>query len=277
MLPPIKEIPLTQTIAAIGALGTAAFGIVDASKSAFSFINRIGLSHIRQTIDLLTPGPAGVNSLGRRQILETVEANWINGADLNRQKCTAVSLIQGHLIATNAAGLAQNTNVDSSTLEAIAGNTLSGVMLSPQQTAVQTRFELIVNTLIDEAYQRADERYRNGTRSLAACVAVLLAIAGGWVLLGSRFWELDHVACALLVGLLAVPLAPMAKDVSSALAAATDALQGPKTPAVDAAVAVASAMQAPRAPVVAAVGGVPVAAKPLIEAANSQQNSTPDA
>jgi hypothetical protein len=273
MLPPIKEIPLTQTITAVGALGTAAFGIVDASKTAFSFINRIGLSHIRKTIELLTPGPAGVNSLGRRQILETIEANWINGADLSRQKCAAVSLIQGHLIATNASGLAQNTNVDSTTLQAIAANTLSGVMLSPQEAAVQTRFELIVNTLIDEAYQRADERYRNGTRSLAACVAVLLALVGGWVLLGNQFWELDQVACALLVGLLAVPLAPMAKDLSSALAAATDALQGPKTPAVDA-IAVASATQAPRAPVVSAVGA---AAKPLIEASSPHPNLAPDA
>jgi hypothetical protein len=217
-----------------------------------------------------------VNSLGRRQILETVEANWINGADLSQQKCAAASLIQGHLIATNASGLAQNTNVDAATLQAIAANTLSGVALSPQETAVQTRFALILNTLIDEAYQRADEKYRNGTRTLAACVAVSLALAGGWVLLGDGFWELDHVGCALLVGLLAVPLAPMAKDVSSALAAATDALQGPKAPAVDA-IAVASATQAPKAPVVAAVTPAAAAAKPLIEAPSPARNSDPDA
>ncbi len=263
MLPPVKEIPLTQTIAAIGALGTAAFGIVDASKSALPFINHIGLSHIKKTIELLTPGPAGVNSLGRRLILATVEANRINGADLGRQKCTAVALIQGHLIATNAPGLAQNTNVDSATLQSIAADTLLGLTLSPEQTAVQARFNLILNTLIDEAYQRADQLYRNGTRSLAACVAVLLAFAGGWVLLGGRFWELDHVACSLLVGLLAVPLAPMAKDVSSALAAVADSLQLPKTPAADA-VAVASATQGPKGPVVAAVAAT--AGKPIVEA-----------
>jgi len=264
MIPPINEIPLTQTIAAIGALGTAAFGIVDASKSALPFINHIGLSHIKKTIDLLTPGPAGVNSLGRRLILDTVEANWINGADLGRQKCTAVTLIQGHLIAANAQGMAQNTNVDSATLQAIVADTLAGLTLSPEETAVQCRFDLIVNTLIDEAYQRADEKYRNGTRSLAACVAVLLAFVGGWVLLGGRFWELDHVACALLVGLLAVPLAPMAKDVSSALAAVADSMQLPKTPATDAAVAVASATQGSRGPVVAAVAAT--AGKPMVEA-----------
>jgi hypothetical protein len=269
MLPPINQIPLTQTIAAIGALGTAAFGIVDASKTAFSFINRIGLSHIRTTIELLTPGPAGVNSLGRRQILETVEANWINGADLGRQKSTAASLIQGYIIATNASGLAQNTNVDSATLQAIAANTLSGSALSPQEAAVQTRFNLILNTLIDEAYERADQLYRNGTRSLAACVAVFMALMGGWVLLGCKFWELDHVGCALLVGLLAVPLAPMAKDVSSALAAATDALQFTKAPAAN-----AVAAQAPRAPVVTDAA---VAARPLVQAPGPPQAPAPGA
>ncbi|MGD0913906.1 MAG: hypothetical protein ABR928_18570 [Terracidiphilus sp.] len=259
---PIKEIPLTQTIAAIGALGTAAFGIVDASKTGLSFINRIGLAHIRKSIELLTPGPSGVNSLGRRLILDAVEANWINGADLNRQKCTAISLINGHMIATNAAGLAQNTNVDAATLESIAASTLLGSALSPQQAAGQARFDLIVSTLIDEAYQRADQLYRNGTRSLAACVAVSLAFAGGWVLLGDQFWKFDNIACSLLVGLVAVPLAPMAKDVSSALAAVADSLQLPKSPAVDA-MAIASATQAPKLPVVA---GVAAAAKPLIEA-----------
>jgi hypothetical protein len=38
-----SKAPLSQIITAIGGLGTAAFGLVDASKSAFRFINRIGL------------------------------------------------------------------------------------------------------------------------------------------------------------------------------------------------------------------------------------------
>ena len=53
---------------------------------------------------------------------------------------------------------------------------------------------------------------------MAAAIAIALALAGGYVL---------HVnlALAVLVGLLATPLAPIAKDVSSALAMAVNALQ----------------------------------------------------
>ena len=42
-----SKAPIGQIITAIGGLGTAAFGLVDASKSAFPFINRIGLDHLQ--------------------------------------------------------------------------------------------------------------------------------------------------------------------------------------------------------------------------------------
>ena len=251
MLPPIKEFPITQIITAIGALGTAAFGIVDAAKSGMSSINRIGLAHITRTIEHLTPEPDGVNSLERRHILKSVEANWINGQDLSRQKCAAVTLILGHMIRSNADGLAARTNIDPATLESIAAKTISGATLLPEESAVQTRFELILNTLIDEAYQRSDQLYRNGTRSLAAIVAVALALAGGWVIEGCNFWQLDHFAAALFVGLIATPMAPIAKDLSTTVAAFADTLQAPKTAAAPAA-ATGSGSQAAKQPAAAA-------------------------
>ena len=268
MLLPISQISLTQAIAAIGALGTAAYGIVDASKSGLSFINRLGLKHIKTTIELLAPLPDGENSLERKHILETVEANWINGADLAKQKCVAVSLILGHLTQANAATMAAHTNVDAATLGSIAAKTLAGVCLDAEETAVETRFELILNTYIDEAYQRADERYRNGTRTLAGWLAIGLAIAGGWVITGDGFWQVGNVVRSLLVGLLAVPLAPIAKDVSSAVAAVSDLLQVPKTGAAPA--------PAARAPMVAAVAAV-AAARPEVEVAAAIEKPAPDA
>ena len=50
---------LTQIISAIGGLGTAAFGLVEAAKSAFGFINRMGLAHISETVTGLTPDQTG--------------------------------------------------------------------------------------------------------------------------------------------------------------------------------------------------------------------------
>jgi hypothetical protein len=61
---------------------------------------------------------------------------------------------------------------------------------------------------------------------LAAGVAVALAFVGGWALVGSaNFWNSSDPVLALLVGLLATPLAPIAKNLSSALATAVNTMQ----------------------------------------------------
>jgi hypothetical protein len=78
---------------------------------------------------------------------------------------------------------------------------------------------------LDEAYQLSDQVYRNYTRALAGLVAVGLAVAGGWSLDGANFWSPKEIALAVLVGLLATPLAPIAKDLSSALATAVNTMQ----------------------------------------------------
>src|SRR5579863_3674710 len=94
----LHTMPLTHIITAIGGLGTAAFGLVDASKGVFSSINRMGLKHIEQAVTELTPDQSGVdrtgaalparpvNALPRKNILETIAANWVNGNDLVSQK-----------------------------------------------------------------------------------------------------------------------------------------------------------------------------------------------
>ena len=192
-----QNMPLGQIVTAIGGLGTAAFGLVDAAKSVFGGINRIGLKHIQDTVTDLTPDqtgkglPAGpLNALPRKNILETIKANWVNGTDLASQKAIAKSLIKLH-----------------------------------PESDVFSRFDLIVTALLDEAYQLSDQVYRNGTRALAAGVAVLLAVVGGCSLEGVKFWNPGDVTLAVLVGLLATPLAPIAKDLSSALATAVNTMQ----------------------------------------------------
>jgi hypothetical protein len=80
------SLPLTQVISAIGGLGTAAFGLLEAIKPVCPFINRIGFAGIRTTIASLTPDEAGagapLNALPRAKVLETLQANWVNGVDL---------------------------------------------------------------------------------------------------------------------------------------------------------------------------------------------------
>jgi hypothetical protein len=203
---------------------------VDAAKSAFSSINRAGLKHIKQVVSELTPEGAGaggsINALPQANILETLEANWVNGVDLASQKAIAKSLIKLHLSAANAATVAEKANVDPAVLTAVAASLANGTSLAQAEGDAYSRFDLIVTALLDEAYQVSDQVYRNWTRTLAAGVAVVLAVSGGWALVGtSHFWHSSDSVLALLIGLLATPLAPIAKDLASALATAVNAMQ----------------------------------------------------
>jgi hypothetical protein len=231
---------LPQAITAIGGLGTAAFGLLEAIKPVFPGINQMGFGRIRTTVLGLTPDEAGagqpLNALPQANVLESLLANWVNGTDLGSQKSIAKSLIKLHLSAGNAASLAAKTNVDPALLTAVAQSMASSTVLTQQQSDAYARFDLIVTALLDEAYQHADQVYRNSTRGLAALIAMVLAFAGGLSLVGSAgglsfgasweaFWWKPDMFLSLLVGLLATPLAPIAKDLSSALATAVNTMQ----------------------------------------------------
>ncbi len=221
-----QEATLPQIIAGIGGLGTAAFGIVDASKAFGGSVNHIGFGGIRKAVQPLTPAAAGAaNTLSQQKILKTLEANWMNGTDLGSQKSIAKSLIKLNLNANNAAALAAATGVDPLVLGSIAGKISAGTALTSTESDVFGRFDLIVTALLDEAYQRSDQVYRNWTRMLAGVVAIVLAIVGGFMINVGKAFGLTEFTEALIVGLLATPLAPIAKDVSSALATAVNTMQ----------------------------------------------------
>lgn len=219
----LKNLP--QVITAIGGLGTAAFGLVDASKVFGGGVNHIGFTGIKAAVTPLTPVNTvpGVpaNALPQQKILATLQANWFNGTDLGSQKSIAKSLIKLNLNAGNAPALAAATGVDPTALTDVATSIAAGTPLIPAQSDVFARFDLMVTALLDEAYQRSDQVYRNWTRALAMVVAVVLALVGG------NIAQVD-VTTSLLAGLLATPLAPIAKDVSTALATAVNTMQAIK-------------------------------------------------
>lgn len=224
----LQALHLEEVIVAIGGLGTAAFGLVDAAKGALPFINRIGLKRIHRTIISLTPEGNGrpLNALPQVDILATVEANWVNGMDLSAQKAVAKSLIKLHLNAANAALVASRANVDATDFAVVVGLMETSGALTQGQKDLYARFDLILTALLDETFQLSDQHYRNQTRILAALVAIVLAVVGGYALIGSPiYWQSRDILLSILVGLLATPLAPIAKDLSSALATAVNAMQ----------------------------------------------------
>lgn len=234
---------LGAAITAIGALGTAAFGLLEAIKPAFKSINRIGFDGIHRTVAALTPpetnaagaASAPMNALPQARVLQTLESNWVNGNDLASQKAIAKSLIKLHMSAGNAAALARAANVDEQLLTEAAVSMAAGKSLDQPHSDTYARFDLIVTAMLDECYQCSDEIYRNKMRALAAAIAVLLAMAGGCILgfspaaagaaANNLGWWAREMATALMVGLLATPLAPIAKDLSTALATAVNTMQ----------------------------------------------------
>jgi hypothetical protein len=222
---------LPRIITAIGALGTAAMGLVDSAKALpVISVNRIGFSHVDAQVKALTPGTAA-NALSQAKVLDTLRANWYNGTALTAQKSIAKSLIKVGLSPATAPALAAATGVDAGILGSIAAKIISGAPLVPTENDVNARFDFVITALLDEVYQRADRAYTTGTRIWAAIFAVLLAFFGGWSMNGgplSGYWWSPDFWLALVAGVLAVPLAPIAKDLSSALATAVNTLQAIK-------------------------------------------------
>lgn len=218
---------LPNIITAIGGLGTAAFGLVDSTKVFWGGVNRIGFAKIRDTVIKLTPGTQ-VNGLSQEKIINLLRANWYNGQDVASQKAVAKSLIKLGLNAGNAAAIADASGVDRGVLQSVATKMAAGSALASNESDVYARFDLVLTAMLDEVYQDGDQRYTNGTRFVAGIFAVVLAFVGGWVVKGGGFCaylESNDLWRALIAGVLAIPLAPVAKNLSSALVAAVNSMQ----------------------------------------------------
>lgn len=223
------SISLPDAVLAIGSLGTASFALVDSSKAVRGGVSNLGFGHVEQVLDRLFP--PGVdradrsNALTFASVIGTLRANWLNGMSLADQKSIAKTLIKLRLDAANAAHLAGVTGVDPAVLASLAAKYATGGALSPEEQNVAGRFDLLLTTLLEEGYERADQAYRNGAKAVAWVVAVVLAVLGKLALGDPAIgWGL-----ALLAGFLAAPLAPVSKDLASALQASVKALQTVRT------------------------------------------------
>jgi hypothetical protein len=215
---------LSALIAAVGALGTAAFGLVDACKALpGGGISRIGFKFIRQTILKLSPEvPSLDNSaLSQNVLLFTLQSQWINGvAATADQVSIAKSLVKLRLTPDTAPALAAATGINATILSQIAASIQSGTPLTPQQSDVYGRFDLLLTTLLDQAYQRGSQRYRSSAKLAAVPIAVVLALVAAHSLPTQI-----TTAQAVLLGLIATPIAPVAKDIASAITTASQAIQ----------------------------------------------------
>jgi hypothetical protein len=209
-----------QATLAIGALGTAATGLVDTTKVFGGGISRAGFGYIKhliaRTVGVVSEAQPGTG-LATGDILDTLLANWMNGMETGAQKAIAKSFIKLHFSPATAAALARVTNVSPDALEGVAKKLASLQPLEIAESDAFGRFDLALSAMVDRAYERADQFYRNSCKALAAVFAVALAFVGN-TQVRLPGWEV------LIIGLVAAPLAPVAKDIANAIQTASDAV-----------------------------------------------------
>jgi hypothetical protein len=223
----IYGLDLSKIVLAIGSLGTAAYGVVDVTKGIGGGVSNRGFGDIKKVISQLIPPPKDKNdisALGLTSALATLRANWLNGMAMADQKAIAKALVKLNLTSTTARVMAVATGVDADLLAKVADKLGTGAALTQQETDVYGRFDLLLSALLDQGYQRADQRYRNSAKLLGVPVAIGLALLGAWAINWTAFDSAD-AAKAVLCGLLATPLAPIAKDLSSAIQAGAKVAQ----------------------------------------------------
>jgi|FEC22Drversion2_1045045.scaffolds.fasta_scaffold00388_18 hypothetical protein len=210
-------------IAVAGGLGTAAFGLVDASKAVWGGVSRAGFSFIRETVaSVLGPRPAATPTFGHDQVIGTLRANWMNGMAKADQKATAKALIRLMLTPASVTNMANAVGVDATALATAVTHANTGTALTAADLAAIGAYDVKVSALLDFAYERGDQLYRNFAKLVAAILAIVLAVGAKRIVDGVLFDS--RLVPALLLGLVATPLAPIAKDVSSSLQAAAKAV-----------------------------------------------------
>jgi len=217
---------LGAALAGLGALSTAAFGLLDSSKAFWGGASNIGCGHIRAALQPFAP--ALDKALGAGGWWPVVRAHWVSGVAKDDQKAKAQALIKLGLNSANAPQVASASHVDPSALTVAVAKLERGTKLSDADLNVLGRMNATIDALLDAAFEAADQQYRNCCRVLAGAICLLLAVVA-WGLWAPTTGEPSpSLWAALAVGLLAVPLAPVAKDLTSALSTAMNALKAAK-------------------------------------------------
>lgn len=213
---------ILNCLAAAGALGTAAFGLVDATKVIKGGMSNPGFGFIRDAVlSLIGPVAASRAVFGPAEIIETLRANWLNGVAKADQKAAAKALIR--LMLTPATAEAMATGVNAQHLRIAAEHIRDDGDITPQDLKVLGAFDVVVSATLDLGYERGDQYYRNAAKVAAAFCAIALAAVGGYFVYGAKPVN-SWLPLALFIGVVATPLAPIAKDLSTSLSAAVKAV-----------------------------------------------------
>lgn len=243
---------------AIGALGGASQGIVDGLFKSFTWFESAGFERIfavggkeggrrffpthKATLDPLLPA---LRIAYGSDVMELLRAQYRVGrasGDLPRTLRQGARIGFGVMEASSIALVATELGVsaDMATLAAQAIDSArrqrsrseqpkaesdsvssSQPAMTDEQRSAMARLETMIDARIDAALALADTQYVSQTKVLATFVSLVISFSVGWgldMVPGQWGW-------CLLVGLAAVPLSPVAKDLSTAIHEAAKALK----------------------------------------------------
>ncbi len=212
---------LGAALAGLSALSTAAFGLLDSTKAFGGGVSNIGFGPIETA---LARYDAPLRTSAGAHWRQIVRSHWVAGVPKAEQKAKAQALIKLGLTAANAPAIAVAALVDPKALTAAAVKLDKGQKLSDVDLNILGRMNAAIDIQLDAAFERADQQYRNTCRLLAGGVAMALSIAA-WALWPADAGKPPTLLMAVLVGLLAIPVAPVAKDLTAGLSSAMKALK----------------------------------------------------
>jgi hypothetical protein len=152
------------------------------AQSVAGGVSNAGFGSIRSAIENLIGRRSSPSSFGAANVLANLRANWLNGVSRADQKMIPKSLVPLCLTPSNAPSLARATGINSDDLKRATEKIGNATNLAPEDIKVLGRFDAIASAILDEAYESADQQYRNWTKLWAAVVAVVLAAVGGRII-----------------------------------------------------------------------------------------------
>jgi hypothetical protein len=207
---------LSSVIAAAGALGTASFGIVEGLK--WTALGTAGFGSIGKYLGhdlvgcLRTAYGPDFERLLRAQYRQDSQSQSLIGKSLRQGVRIGLTSAHAEAVARFLGTVAPGA------LKQAVETVEAARPLGDADRAAIGRFELAADARIASALSRAQDVYLGWVRGSASACAIVLGVAAA-LLSGS------DVADGLIVGVVAVPLAPIANDVVAALQAATKAMR----------------------------------------------------
>ena len=205
---------LSDLVARAAVLGTAAMALVEAAK--WTALGRVGLGRVREAL-----GAAGMRALAHAYGVGPLEA--LLAGSFRRGHLELADVLRNGLrlglTSDDAPELAKEFGQEPARLAAaLAGRVGSAASPGDEAVAALARFHAAIDARVDAAAASAHEAYLGALRVTGTVLALAGSVAVALVT-GQDLW------LAIGIGLVAVPMAPISKEVLSLLRAASEAVR----------------------------------------------------